>query len=67
MSNFQVRYNYTRINTAPVKSNPRSHFGIVILDEDANDTVLKFLLRGIDLGVPIKNFSDEDLDTLLVY
>ena len=53
-------YNGDRIDTATMQSNPRSKFGIVLHNEDDNNTVVKFALRGI---TP----SDEELETLPVY
>ena len=47
--------------------NPKSHFVIVLPNEDANDTTVKLMLRGIAAGVPIRNPSKEDMDTLLMY
>ena len=55
MSTFQVRYNVTRIGTAPIQVETRSHFGIVLPNEYVNNTVVKFILRFIAAGVPDKN------------
>ena len=46
---------------------PRSQIGIVLPNEDANNNVVKFTLRGIVTGVTIRTPSDEDLYTLPVY
>ena len=67
MSTFQVRYNGIGINAASMQFDPRYQFGIVLPNEDVNNTVVKFTLRGIVMGVPIRIPSNEELDTLPVY
>ena len=50
-----------------MKFDPRYQFGIVITNEDANDTLVKFNIRCIDAGVPVRNPTDEELETLPIY
>ena len=64
---FQVRYCNTRIDTSPIQFNPISKFGIVLPNEDANNTVVKFTLICIATVIPIITPRDEDMETLLVY
>ena len=64
---FQVRYNGIIINMAPMQFNQRFHFGIFLLNEDEDDTVVDFMLKYIVVGAPIINPRNEDLDTLTVY
>ena len=40
-----------------------SHFGSVITNEDANNTVVKFTIRGTTTGIPIITPRYEDMDT----
>ena len=67
VSTFIVRHNGTRTSTAPIHFDPRYQFGIVITNEDANDTLVKFNIRCIDAGVPVRNPTDEELETLPIY
>ena len=67
MSNFQGSYNVTRIDTAPMYFNPKPQFGIVITNGDVNDTLVKFTLKRIATGFPIRIPSDEELDTISIY
>ena len=64
---FQVRYNCTRIDTAPMQFDTRSHFGIVLPNEDDNDTLLNLTLIVIDVGVPIRTPSNEGIENISMY
>ena len=46
---------------------PIFQFGVVFLNENANNTIINFTLRGVAMGVKIRVPSDEELDTLPVY
>ena len=50
-----------------MKFDPISQFGIVLPNEDANDTIIKLTLWGITSGVKIRTPSYEEMDTLPVY
>ena len=67
MSTFLVRYNGTIIDTAPMYLYPRSQFGTVPPNEDANNTVVKLTIIGVATGAPIRTPSDEEMDTLPIY
>ena len=47
ISSFQVSYNVTIIDTAPMYFNPRSQFGIVIPNGYVNNTLVKSTLKDI--------------------
>ena len=67
MYTYQVRYNGTIIDTTPMQFNPRYQFVIVIPNEDANNTVENFTLRGVAVDVLIKTPIYKELDTLSMY
>ena len=67
MSNFQVWYNGTKINTAQIQFDPRYQFLIVLPNNNANDTYVKFTFQGIVTRVAIRTPRDEYLDTLAIY
>ena len=67
MSNFQVCYNGTRIDTEPMKFGTRYQFGIFLPNKEDNDTIIKFTLWGIATGATIRNPRNKYLDTLPVY
>ena len=46
---------------------PRSQIDIIIPNKDANDTMVKFMLRGISVGIPIITPIYEEMDTIPVY
>ena len=67
VSTFQVIYNGTVINTVSMQFKPRSQFVIVLPNEYTNNTVVKFTIRGVCMGVPVRTTINKYLDTLSVY
>ena len=64
MYTFQVNYNVTRIKTSPIQFNPRSQFGIFLMNEYANNTVVKLTLRIISTVFPTTTPNNKDLETV---
>ena len=67
MSTLKIQYNVTRVEKALMQFDSISQFRIFFLNEDVNETIIKFTLRGISAGFIIRTPGDEDLDTLPMY
>ena len=67
MSTFKFIFNGNKSDTAPMDFDPESHFGIVLPDQDVNNSIIKCMLRGVAARVNIRTPSDEEMENLPMY